>query len=125
MRLALWWPDQHVFTVIGAGPTLFQINCSSSRLMLSPEGDYKMAADIWKPMAVRAAATGDMSWIVPANAPSIGSWTVAQIHEQLDALNPGLPRFTGNRQNLWSLLQQQTIYKDLATFQKVTSETPP
>ena len=125
MRLALWWPDQHVFTVIGAGPTLFQINCSSSRLMLSPEGDYKMAADIWKPMAVRAAATGDMSWIVPANAPSIGSLTVAQIHEQLDALNPGLPRFTGNRQNLWSLLQQQIIYKDLATFQKVTSETPP
>jgi len=113
MRLALWWPDHHIFTVIGAGPTLLQVNCSSSRLMLSPEGDYKMAAADWRPIAVRAAATGEMSWIVPANAPSIGSLTVAQIHEQLAELNPGLPRFTGNRQNLWTLLQQQLVYRDM------------
>jgi hypothetical protein len=116
MRLALWWPDHKAFTVIGAGSTLLQVNCSSSRLMLSPEGDYKMAAASWPALASRASAS-EMAWIVPANAPSMGSLTVAQIHEQLAALNPGLPRFTGNRQNLWTLLQQQTIYRGMKNIE--------
>jgi hypothetical protein len=61
----------------------------------------------------QANLKGDINWIVPANAPSIGSLTVAQIHEQLDALHPGRTRVAGNRANLWSLLQQQTLYKDI------------
>lgn len=113
MRLGLWWPDQKAVTMIGFGKEVIQMNCSSSRLLFGPAGDFKMAAAGWPSLVTQANLKGDINWIVPANAPSIGSLTVAQIHEQLDALHPGRTRVAGNRANLWSLLQQQTLYKDI------------
>ena len=113
MRVALWWPDHKSVTMIGSGKEVVQMNCSSSRLLFGPAGDFKMASSGWPSLVTQANLKGDINWIVPANAPSIGSLTVAQIHEQLDALHPGRPRITGNRANLWSLLQQQILYKDI------------
>jgi hypothetical protein len=113
MRLGLWWPDHKAVTMIGAGKEVIQVNCSSSRLLFSPAGDFKMASSGWPSLVTQANLKSDISWIVPANAPSIGSLTVAQINEQLDALSPGRTRVTGNRANLWTLLQQKILYKDL------------
>ena len=113
MRLGLWWPDHKAVTMIGAGKEVIQMNCSSSRLLFGPEGDFKMGAAGWPSLVTKANLAGDISWIVPANAPSVGALTVAQINEQIDALTPGRPRIPGNRANLWSLLQQKTLYKDL------------
>jgi hypothetical protein len=113
LRLALWWPDHKSVTMIGSGKEVIQMNCSSSRLLFGPAGDFKMAAASWPSLVTQANLKADISWIVPANAPSIGSLTVAQINEQLDALTPGRPRIAGNRANLWSLLQQKILYKDI------------
>jgi len=112
MRLGLWWPDHSAVTMIGAGPVVVQMNCSSSRLILGPDGDYKMDAASW-PSLVTQASLHNVLWAVPANAPSMGSLTVAQIHEQLASLSPDQPRPSGNRQALWSLLQQKILYKDI------------
>ena len=113
MRIGLWWPDHKSVTMIGTGKEVVQMNCSSSRLLFGPTGDFKMAAATWPSLVTQANLKGDINWIVPANAPSIGSLTVAQINEQLDALTPGRPRIAGNRANLWSLLQQKILYKDI------------
>jgi len=112
-RLALWWPDHKSVTMIGAGKEVVQMNCSSSRLMFDTAGHFKMAAAEWPSLVTQANLKSDISWIVPANAPSSGALTVAQINEQLDALSPGRTRVAGNRANLWTLLQQKILYKDI------------
>lgn len=102
IRLALWWPSQKTATVLPLSgvPTaagIIQLNCESGHILLNSAG-FRSEAASWP--SLLALATG-FTWSAPMCAPAIGSQTVAQIHERMDAVDPGLPK-TGGRAAQWS-----------------------
>jgi hypothetical protein len=119
VRVALWWPDENAVTVLPLSgvPTtagIVQMNCTSGHVLMSPSGSLRLldAATVW-PGLVAAPFV----WSPPACAPSVGSTTVAQIQERLDAiLGPvpaGEPR-RGGRAALWTRLLWEMLLLELA-----------
>lgn len=123
VRLALWWPDAGTCTMIPvacvatrhAGPTtgatepIVQVNCTSGRVLLSPDGTFKMAAPAWPALLATAR---DITWSPAACSPSAGASTVADIQSRIAAVDPTAER-TGNRVMLWNRLMWLTLVSAL------------
>ena len=115
IRLALWWPDAGTCTMIpvagGLSTTapVVQVNCISGRVLLGPDGNYKMTAAAW-PALVKSAC--DITWSPAACSPSAGASTVADIQSRIAAVNPTAER-TGNRVTLWNRLMWLTLVSAL------------
>lgn len=117
LRVALWWPDQKAVTVVpltGVTPTvqLAQVNCLSGRILMDASGSWGIAAATWPNMLLGAAA--DIVWGPPLCAPSIGSHTVAQIQERIQAIpDSDSIQKTGGRTALWNRLMWLTLKNSL------------
>ena len=111
LRAALWWPDQKVVTVIGKGSHISQLNCLSGRMILGPSSEFQVDATSWPALLLKASA--DIVWVPPANAPSVGSLTVAQIQEKIAQIAPEASR-SGGRQALWNRLQWLALVASLS-----------
>ena len=122
IRLALWWPDAGTCTMIPVaatrheGPTavtsearhgapVVQVNCTSGRVLLGPNSQFKMSAPAW-PALVKTAI--DITWSPAACSPSAGASTVADIQGRIALVDPTAER-TGNRVALWNRLMWLTL----------------
>jgi len=114
IRVALWWPEKKVVTVIpltGGSANLVQLNCDSGRLLLNATAAYQMPAAEWP--ALHLTVT-DIPWAPPACAPSIGAQTVQQIFERIQAMPGGTHAVrTGGRISLWNYLMWLTLKASL------------
>lgn len=108
IRLALWWPSQKTATVlpmtgvpVSAG--IIQLNCESGHILLNSSG-FRSDTTSWP--SVLGVSEG-FTWTPPMCAPAIGSQTVAQIHERMDTVDPGLSKIGGRAAQwntyLWAL----------------------
>ena len=123
IRVALWWSDYKTATCIpltfsssqtdddtgivsvpvsaNPGSSVFNLNATTGHVMVGKNG-AAFPGSQW--LALQESAKEGWSWAPPACAPSIGSLTVANIHEQILALQPDEPK-TGGRLGLWNKLQ--------------------
>lgn len=109
IRLALWWPDVGTCTMIPvagatAGPVV-QINCTSGRILLGADGQFKMAGSAWPALVATAR---DITWSPAACSPSAGASTVADIQGRIALIDPTAER-TGNRVVIWNRLMWLTL----------------
>jgi len=119
LRVALWWPDLKAVTVVplsGLGtsrPPVTQLNCLSGRMLIGPAGEMSVPAAAWPSLLLKASS--EIVWAPPASAPSIGSNTVAQIHDQIQLLlGAGQPHVrTGGRTAIWNRLMWLTLEASL------------
>ena len=116
LRVALWWPDLKAVTVVplsgSTAPAVAQLNCLSGRMLIGPAGELSVPAATWPNLLLKASA--DIVWAPPASAPSIGSNTVAQIHDRIQLFNPALPYVrTGGRTAIWNRLMWLTLEASL------------
>jgi len=107
IRVALWYPDQKAVTVVplsGSKATaVTQLNCLSCRILFSAQSASAVPAADWPALQMAAKAAGEIAWIPPASAPSIGSQTVGQIFERILAMPGGASAVkTGGRSALLS-----------------------
>lgn len=114
IRLALWWPDAGTCTMIPVAATrhegpVVQVNCTSGRVLLGPDSQFKMSAPSW-PALVKTAS--DITWSPAACSPSAGASTVADIQSRIAAVDPTAER-TGNRIALWNRLMWLTLVSAL------------
>jgi hypothetical protein len=114
LRVALWWPDLKAVTVVplsgSTAPAVAQLNCLSSRMLIGPAGELSVPAVTWPSLLFKAA---DIVWAPPASAPSIGSNTVAQIHDRIQLLTSGPYVRTGGRTAIWNRLMWLTLEASL------------
>lgn len=114
LRVALWWPDQKSVTVVpltGPAVAISQLNCLSGRMMLGPAAESSVpCVDL---PTLLLTATGDIAWNPPASAPSIGSQTVAQLHDKIQLMVPSPYVRTGGRNVLWNRLMWLTLVASL------------
>jgi len=119
LRVALWWPDHNAVSVIpltGSAPatTVSQINCLSGRMLIGPSSELTVPPSSWPALLLKASA--EIAWTPPASAPSIGTNTVAQIHDRIQALlkEPDVLYVrTGGRAGLWNRLLWLTLVDSL------------
>lgn len=113
LRVALWWPDHKAVTVLpltGSFATITQLNCLSGRILLGPASESSVPGRAWP--ALLSTST-EFVWAPPASAASIGSQTVAQIHERIKLIQPeGAGTVTG-RTALWNHLMWLTLVASL------------
>jgi hypothetical protein len=107
IRVALWYPDQKAVTVVplsgSQAKSVAQLNCLSCRILFSAQATFSVASESWPALQMAAKAAGEIAWIPPASAPSIGSQTVGQIFERILAMPGGSSAVkTGGRAALWS-----------------------
>jgi hypothetical protein len=116
MRVALWWPEENAVTMLPLSgvPTasgVIQMNCTSGHVLMDATGSLRAAATAWS-----ALVSAPFVWSPPACAPAVGTQTVAQIQERLDAiLGPapaGAPR-RGGRAGLWTRLLWEMLLLEL------------
>jgi hypothetical protein len=130
IRVALWWPEQTAVTVVPLTGALsndvIQLNCSSGRILTGPSCETKIAAEGWLTLLEKAKTVSEIEWIPPACAPSIGSHTVAQITERINAIlgSSGTRTHSGGRIVLWNylmwlLLKGSLQGKDIEAFPSV------
>jgi hypothetical protein len=119
IRVALWWPDHKAVTVIpltGSAPTttVSQLNCLSGRMLIGPASELTVPPSSWPALLLKASS--EIAWTPPASAPSIGTNTVAQIHDRIQALlkEPDVLYVrTGGRTGLWTRLLWLTLVDSL------------
>ena len=116
LRVALWWPDLKAVTVVplsgSTAPAVAQLNCLSGRMLIGPAGELTVPAAAWPALLLKASS--DIVWAPPASAPSIGSNTVAQIHDRIQLLVPSQPYVrTGGRTAIWNRLMWLTLEASL------------
>jgi hypothetical protein len=118
LRVALWWPDLKAVTVVplsGLGtsaPLVSQLNCLSGRMLIGPVGELSVSAATWPNLLLKASA--DIVWAPPASAPSIGSNTVAQIHDRIQLILGSQPYVrAGGRTAIWNRLMWLTLEASL------------
>jgi len=118
LRVALWWPDLKVVTVVPLSglpvqPPIAQLNCLSGRMLLGPVGEASVPSTSWPNLLLKASS--EIVWAPPASAPSIGSNTVAQIHDRIRLLlDPTQPYVrTGGRTAIWNRLMWLTLEASL------------
>ena len=124
MRVALWWPDFKAVTVIplsgSVAPSVVQLNCLSGRIMLGPTSEFQVACASWPAIA---AAAVDITWVPPVSAPSIGSHTVAQIHDRIqNILHAENYVRAGARAAVWNRLMWHTLESSLNGKEVVTED---
>jgi hypothetical protein len=109
IRVALWYPDQKAVTVVPLSGSevkakvVTQLNCLSCRILFSAQSTSYVAPGDWPALQMTAKSAGDIAWIPPVSAPSIGSQTVGQIFERIQAMPGGSTAVkTGGRAALWS-----------------------
>lgn len=106
LRVAIWWPEHKAVSIfpaaggVPAGTPLVQLNALTGRVMVGPQGATMVATE-WPALYVRAV---DMTWTPALSVASMGTMTVAQIQEALQAIAPDAER-SGGRQVLWNRLQ--------------------
>jgi hypothetical protein len=87
------------------------MNCTSGHVLMDATGSLRAAATAWS-----ALVSAPFVWSPPACAPAVGTQTVAQIQERLDAiLGPapaGAPR-RGGRAGLWTRLLWEMLLLEL------------
>lgn len=111
LRVALWWPEQKVVSVIGEGNQVVGLNCTSGHVLLGPgTSGWKVPAAAWPALLATAK---DMTWQPAASLPSVGSMTMAQIQDAIALLAPDAPK-TGNRTVLWNRLQWLRLERSLS-----------
>lgn len=111
LRVALWWPEQKMVSVIGVGGEVVGLNCTSGHVLLGPgTSGWKVAATAWPALLSTAK---DMTWQPAASAPAVGSMTMAQIQDAIALIKPDAPK-TGNRTTLWTRLQWLRFEQSLA-----------
>ena len=133
LRVALWWPDQKAVSVIpltgsSPGTMISQVNCLSGRMLVGPSSELTVPPSSWPALLLKASA--EITWAPPASAPSIGTNTVAQIHDRIQALlkEPDVLYVrTGGRAGLWNRLLWLTLVDSLngkePTQEQVASST--
>jgi len=105
LRVAIWWPEHKtvsIFPAAGGVPAdtpLVQLNALSGRVLMGPNGATMVATE-WPALCGRAV---DMTWTPALSVASMGTMTVAQIQEALQAISPDAER-SGGRQVLWNRL---------------------
>jgi hypothetical protein len=115
VRLGLWWPETGACTMIPvAGATadapVVQLNCTLGRVLLGPDGSYKMASAAWPALV---ASAHDITWSPAACSPSASSSTVADIQGRIASLDPTAER-NGTRTVLWNRLMWITLVRALS-----------
>jgi hypothetical protein len=116
LRVALWWPDLKAVTVVplsgSTAPAVAQLNCLSGRMLIGPAGELSVPAATWPNLLLKASA--DIVWAPPASAPSIGSNTVAQIHDRIQLISGSQTYVrTGGRTAIWNRLMWLTLEASL------------
>lgn len=118
LRVALWWPDLKAVTVVPLSglpvqAPVAQLNCLSGRMLIGPAGEMSVPAATWPALLLKASS--DIVWAPPASSPSIGSNTVAQIHDRIQLfLDPAQPYVkTGGRTAIWNRLMWLTLEASL------------
>ena len=117
LRMALWWPDHKAVTVVpltgSTATAVAQLNCLSGRMLLGPASEFAVPCAAWPSLLLKASS--DFVWGPPASAASIGSNTVAQIHDRIQLLLPASPGYvrTGGRVALWNRLMWLTLEASL------------
>jgi hypothetical protein len=110
LRVAIWWPEQKVVTVIPAAtaPTItpttpiVQLNATSGRILLGPGSTgFQVPALTWAHSVLNGAM--EIQWNPPVSVPAMSSMTVAQIQEAMALLDPTAEK-AGGRQVLWNRL---------------------
>lgn len=123
LRVALWWPEHKMVTVIPAAatptPTLSvaQLNATSGRMLLGPTGATSVPAEKW--VIDVFDHCHDMSW-TPAASISAASMTVAQIQDAITLIDPSAEK-TGGRQVLWNRLHWLQLMAAMAKKPSVTA----
>lgn len=112
LRVALWWPESKtatVFPMTGGDSShgIIQLNAESGRILLNPTG-YRVDGPTWPTVL---AAAESFKWSAPANAPAMGSQTIAQIRERLEGL--GLKDVAGTKPVLWNTYLWTTFVNGL------------
>jgi hypothetical protein len=111
LRVALWWPEQKAVTVIGTGPAVIGLNCTSGHVLLGPgTSGWRIDAAAWPNLLLTAK---DINWMPPASSPSIGTMTLTQIQEAIVAVQPDAVK-TGGRAALWNRLLWLRLARSLA-----------
>lgn len=111
LRMALWWPDAGVCTVIpvaGGVPAtapIIQVNCTTGHVLVDRAGSYRVVGPSW-PGLITAAK--EVTWTPAACSPSVGSATVADIQARIAVIDATADR-TGNRTALWNRLMWLTL----------------
>jgi hypothetical protein len=102
-RVALWWPEYKsascIPVVAPADLPIYNLDCKTGRIIVGPAGAAVPAVEWPKLLDVK-----DFTWTPPACVPSIGTLTVAAIHELIVAMEPTAPK-TGGRVGLWNRYQ--------------------
>jgi len=117
LRIALWWPDHKAVTVVplmsSVAPVISQLNCLSGRMLIGPSSEFHVPRASWPDILLKAPA--EFTWVPPASAPSVGSQTVAQIHDRIQAMvsDPATYVRTGGRMVLWNRLMWLTLTASL------------
>lgn len=110
LRIAIWWPEQKVVTVIpaAAAPSItpvtpiVQLNATSGRVLLGPGNTgFQVPPLTWAHSVLNGAM--EIQWNPPVSVPAMSSMTVAQIQEAIALLDPTAEK-TGGRQVLWNRL---------------------
>ncbi len=128
IRVALWWPDHKAVTVIpltGSTSPVSQINCLSGRMLIGPSSEMTVDSAAWPALLLKASA--EIAWAPPASAPSIGTNTVAQIHDRIQSLlkEPDVLYVrTGGRAGLWNRLMWLTLVDSLNGKEPIELENP-
>jgi hypothetical protein len=129
IRVALWYPDQKAVTVVplsgSQAKSVTQLNCLSCRILFSAQSTSSVSPGDWPALQMAAKAAGDITWIPPASAPSIGSQTVGQIFERILAMPGGSSAIkTGGRAALWSYYLWLKLKASLLSLDVVEDEEP-
>jgi len=103
-RVALWWDS--TVTVIGPPNTrIVQLNAATGRMLCTSTGECSV------PTTAAWTAQLTSEWVPPMCAPSIGTRTVAQIKDLIEAMSP--ETFTaGSRTTLWARYLWLQFLKD-------------
>jgi len=120
LRVALWWPDHKAVTVVpltlseattteGSKGHVTQLNCMSGHILLGPSAEFQIPSPSWSTLLVAS----EFAWAPPLCVPSIGSHTVGQIQERIQAMSSSPAPTSGGRTALWNRLMWLTLEASL------------